>query len=116
MLSHHEEEALRVATLSQEFPNILKIISLILQKEFKHLKAFLGPASVTVLDRRGPPWHSVRYGFGLEGAPLALRLLRFWIGRDPLGTSSVTVLDRRGPPWHSVSHGFGLEGAPLALR
>ena len=39
----------------------------------KHLKACLGPALVTVLDRRGPPWHSVSHGFGPEGAPLALR-------------------------------------------
>ena len=71
----------------------------------------LGTPSVTVSDRRGPPWHSVRYGFGPEGAPwhsvrygfgpegapLALRPLRFWTGGGPLGTPSVTVLDRRGP-------------------
>ena len=54
----------------------------------KHLKACLGPASVTVLHRRGPP--------------LTLCLSPFWTGGGPLGTPSVPVLDRRGPPWHSV--------------
>ena len=39
----------------------------------KHLKACLGTALVTVLDRMGSPWHSISHGFGSEGAPLALR-------------------------------------------
>ena len=69
-------------------------------RKSKHLKACLGTALVTVLDRRGPPWLSVSHGFG---------------SGSPLGTPLVTVLDRRGPPWHSVSHSFGSEGASLAL-
>jgi len=83
----------------------------------KHLKACLGPASVTVLHRRGPL--------------LALRPLQFCTGGAPFGTLSVTVLHRRGPPlafrplqfcigggplWHSVRYGFASEGTPLALR
>ena len=60
----------------------------------KHLKAYLGPASIregplgtpliTVFNQRGPRWHFVTHGFESE--------------RAPVGTPLVTVFNQRGPP------------------
>ena len=72
-LSNHQNNRLFLCGCRSKRSNILHKASSTPQlPKSKHLKACLGPACLTVLDQRGPPWHSVRYGFALSGG-------RFWI-------------------------------------
>ena len=95
------------AKFIDRYANFCPKYIILLYSKSKHLKACLGPASVTFLHRRGPPlalrplqfctggghlWHSVRCSFAPEGAPLALRPVWFCTGGGPLGTLFVTVL------------------------
>ena len=58
-------------TFLNRFTYPLQLLPIVTHQS-KHLKGRLGPAFVTVLDQRGPPWHSDRHSFRSERAPVGI--------------------------------------------